>query len=166
MHRQPCSFMVASQESLRTAAAPTSGTVAFDSFQNRTLIVPDLPGSGGTIQGSQPLTMDTLGHACLCTAISPVAGHGRRCRSRSRRTDRRLDGIVRTLACPLAFDRRKPNVSTHGRWARQHSSGFTAAAVVEPQVAGLGFRAVVACSHAHRRTTSGHLCCGKPWGRP
>ena len=51
------------------------------SFQNRTLIVPDLPGSGGTIQGSQPLTMDTMGQHVfgLLSALSldtvDVVGH-------------------------------------------------------------------------------------------
>lgn len=30
-------------------------------FRDRAVIVPDLPGSGGTVQDSQPLTMDRLG---------------------------------------------------------------------------------------------------------
>lgn len=50
-------------------------------FHDRSLIVPDLPGSGGTVQGSQPLTMDALGEhvMTMLSALSldsiDVVGH-------------------------------------------------------------------------------------------
>lgn len=36
-------------------------------FDNRALVVPDLPGSGGTIQNAEPLTLDTFGQHVLAT---------------------------------------------------------------------------------------------------
>lgn len=50
-------------------------------FQDRAVIAPDLPGSGGTAQGPQPLTMDTLGQhvVALMSALSlqsvDIVGH-------------------------------------------------------------------------------------------
>lgn len=50
-------------------------------FQNRVVIAPDLPGSGGTMPGSEPLTMDVLGHhvMAMISALSlesvDIVGH-------------------------------------------------------------------------------------------
>ena len=50
-------------------------------FGHRTVIVPDLPGSGGTVQGSEPLTVDVLGAhvmamlSVLSVGAVDVVGH-------------------------------------------------------------------------------------------